>query len=59
VVADRIGPAFTIITGGVACVAAAGWFALRLPLLREQVRPIYVERGILAASPEDLGTKSL
>jgi MFS family permease len=59
VVAERFGPTLTVVIGGVACLAAAGWFALRLPLLREQVRPIYIERGILAASQEDSGTKSL
>ena len=57
--ADRIGPAPTVVLGGVACVAAAGWFALRLPRLRALVRPIYVERGILAAAEADAGAKSL
>jgi predicted MFS family arabinose efflux permease len=49
VAADRIGAPLTIVLGGVACVAGAAWLALRLPGLREQVRPIYVQRGILAA----------
>src|SRR5690349_629281 len=59
VVADRFGPTLTIVVGGCACLAAAGWFATRLPALRQLVRPIYVERGILAASEEDAGAKSL
>ncbi len=50
VAASRIGASATIVLGGVACVAAGLWLALRLPLLRAQVRPIYVERGILAAA---------
>jgi MFS family permease len=49
VLADRIGEPHTIIVGGVACVLGAGWFASRLPRLRELVRPIYVRQGILAA----------
>ena len=47
VVADRIGPTMTIFLGGIACILAGTWFALRLPKFRELVRPIYVERGIL------------
>ena len=37
----------TVLFGGVACVAAGGWFALRLPAIRTVLRPIYVEKGIL------------
>ncbi len=51
--ADRIGPQATILLGGVSCIAAGAWFATRLPRLRELVRPIYVERGILAAVEVD------
>ena len=47
VAADRIGAATTILLGGIACVAAGIWFALRLPALRAVLRPIYVEKGIL------------
>jgi MFS family permease len=57
--ADRIGPQRTILLGGIACMGAGAWFAMRLPRLRELVRPIYVERGILAASQLDGSTKSL
>jgi MFS family permease len=59
VAADRIGPQRTILFGGIACIAAGMWFALSLPRLRELVRPIYVERGILAAAQVDGTTKSL
>ena len=48
VLAARIGAAWTIFAGGVACVIAAGWFATRLGALRALVHPIYVERGIIA-----------
>jgi len=59
VAADRIGPQRTILLGGLACVAAGMWFMYRLPLLREIVRPIYVERGILGAAQIDGTSKAL
>jgi MFS family permease len=59
VAADRIGPQRTILLGGLSCIMAGVWFALGLPRLRELVRPIYVERGILAAAQVDGTTKSL
>jgi MFS family permease len=59
VAADRIGPQRTILLGGLACVAAGMWFLYRLPLLREIVRPIYVERGILGAAEMEASTKAL
>ena len=57
--ADRIGPTATIRFGGAACVAAAVWFGLRLPALRVLVRPIYIERGIIASAEMEANTKSL
>jgi MFS family permease len=57
--ADRIGPPRTILLGGLSCIAAGLWFAMRLPRLRALVRPIYVERGILAAAQVDGSTKAL
>ncbi|HZE09108.1 MAG TPA: MFS transporter [Gemmatimonadaceae bacterium] len=58
-VADRIGPMNTVTIGGVACIAAAVAFGARLPRLRAHVRPIYIERGILAAAEIEGGSKSL
>jgi len=58
-VAERIGSENTILAGGIGCMLAGGWFALRLPRLRDLVRPIYVERGILAAAEIDADVKSL
>jgi MFS family permease len=49
--ASRIGAPRTLLFGGLGCIAAALWFALLLPKLRERVRPIYVEMGILPAVP--------
>jgi MFS family permease len=50
VAADRIGAPATNVAGGVACVAAGLWLMTKLPRLRELVRPIYIERGILATT---------
>lgn len=45
--ADRFGAPHTLLLGGIACLAAAAWFARILPELRREVRPIYVRKGIL------------
>ena len=37
--------------GGLGCIAAALWFVFLLPKLRERVRPIYVQMGILPSVP--------
>lgn len=57
--AAHIGPMNTVTLGGVACLLAAAVFAGRLPALRAHVRPIYIERGILAAAEIDAGSKTL
>jgi MFS family permease len=57
--AQRFGASVTIGLGGLACLAAGLWFVLRLPHLRELVRPVYVQRGILAAPDTEPMTKSL
>jgi len=49
--ASRIGAPRTLLFGGLGCIVAALWFVLLLPKLRERVRPIYVEMGILPATP--------
>jgi len=46
-VADRIGAPHTLLMGGIGCVIGAGLFYRALPRLREFVRPIYREKGIL------------
>jgi MFS family permease len=45
--AARIGAPETLVLGGAACLAASLWFASKLPEIREVMRPIYVEMGIL------------
>jgi MFS family permease len=47
--AHRMGAPRTLLFGGIGCIAAALWFASLLPDLRQRVRPIYIERGILPA----------
>jgi MFS family permease len=56
IAAERVGAPMTIRLGGVVCIASGLWFALRLPLLRTLVRPIYIERGIIVEPPVDAGT---
>ena len=60
--ADRIGPPATICVGGVVCVLGAAWLRTRLPVIRQALRPIYLERGIITipAAPDiDTGGKTL
>jgi MFS family permease len=47
--AHRFGAPYTLLVGGLGCVLAAAWFASLLPRLRERVRPIYIQKGILPA----------
>ncbi len=49
VLAERFGEPATVVIGGVACIAGGLWFRSRLGRIRELVRPIYIERGILSA----------
>ena len=58
-IAARVGPLLTVTAGGIACVIGGVVFGLRLPKLRAHVRPIYIERGILAAAQIEAGSKSL
>ncbi len=51
--AHRLGAPHTLLIGGLGCLVAAAWFASRLPSLRERVRPIYIEKGILPAMAAD------
>ncbi len=45
--AARIGAPQTLVWCGAACVAGSLWFTRRLPKIRELIRPIYRELGIL------------
>jgi MFS family permease len=46
-IAAKVGAPWTVIGGGILCLAGAVWFAARLPLIRRVMRPIYSELGIL------------
>jgi MFS family permease len=45
--ASKIGAPWTVFIGGIVCIFGALFFAKRLPILRELVRPIYVKMGII------------
>jgi MFS family permease len=45
--ASRIGAPNTLLIGGILCILGAASFAIKLPRLREHVRPIYIKMGIL------------
>jgi MFS family permease len=45
--ASRIGAPYTLTIGGAICVCAAAWFAGQLPAVRQLVRPIYVQMGVI------------
>ncbi|MEQ1898739.1 MAG: MFS transporter [Vicinamibacterales bacterium] len=47
VLAERAGAPATIGLGGLACLGSAVWFAYRRPGLREHMRAIYLEQGII------------
>ncbi len=45
--ADSIGAKETVLAGGLCCLAGGLIFFRQLPMLREKIRPIYVDRGII------------
>ncbi len=45
-VAERIGPPYTLVIGGLLAVTAAGFYARALPAIRRDIRPVYRELGI-------------
>jgi MFS family permease len=45
--ASKIGTPNTVLIGGLACLAGAAAFALKLPALRMAARPIYVKMGLI------------
>lgn len=49
ILASRFGAPATLILGGAVCLSGSAWFALQLPEMRRQLRPVYVRLGILPA----------
>ncbi len=45
--ASKIGAPNTLLLGGTCCIIGALMFVRKLPSLREKVRPIYIEKGII------------
>jgi MFS family permease len=50
--ATAVGAPITVVINGAVVILGAAWFASRLPAVREVVRPIYQEMGILLAAEE-------
>lgn len=50
--ADRFGFQRTILGCGIYCLLVAIVFASQMPRLRRETKPIYVQRGLLAAEEE-------
>jgi MFS family permease len=46
--AEKIGADNTLLGGGLFCILAAGVFAWQLPILRSFIRPLYIQKGIIA-----------
>lgn len=59
VAAERIGAQATIAVGGAACLMFGLWFFTTLPRLRDLIRPVYAERGLLVVPDADSGAKTL
>jgi MFS family permease len=59
VAAERIGAQTTIAVGGTACLVSGLWFYTTLPRLRDLIRPVYAERGLLVVPDGDTGAKTL
>jgi predicted MFS family arabinose efflux permease len=47
--ADKFGAPSTVIFSGLAVLLGAAWFTTQLPAMRREIRPIYLEMGIVPA----------
>jgi hypothetical protein len=50
--AQKVGAPWTVIANGAAVVLGAAWFATELPAVRREIRPVYMEMGIIPAEEE-------
>ena len=50
--AQWMGAPRTVMLTGTFCIAGAGWFWTRLRAIRKEMRPIYIQLGIVPAPPE-------
>jgi predicted MFS family arabinose efflux permease len=58
-VASRIGAPHTLMMGGAMCIVGAALFASQLALLRQLVRPIYVQMGVIPELATGIHTASV
>jgi MFS family permease len=56
--AERLGTPETLLIGGGCCLAGALLFMRKLPAIREKMRPIYIEKGIISEVALGLQTAS-
>jgi len=56
--AKTIGTPYTILTGGICCMAGAIFFMKKLPELKNIVRPIYIKMGIIPEVASAIQTAS-
>lgn len=52
-IAERIGPQATLAAGGACGLAAALLYAIKLPAIRREIRPVYQDLGIVPRPPVD------
>jgi MFS family permease len=52
--AHRIGAPHTVMITGAFCVLGSIWFAVQLPKLEVEMRPVYAAKGLVPASDADL-----
>lgn len=52
-IAERVGAQVTLAAGGACALAAAIAYALMLPAIRREIRPVYQDLGIVPRPPED------
>jgi len=57
--ASRIGAPYTLMIGGALCVFGAALFAIQLPAIRQLIRPIYIQIGILPELATAINTASV
>jgi MFS family permease len=51
-IAHRMGAPFTVMLSGACLLAGAVWFSFALPKVHEEMRPIYVEQGVIVEEAE-------
>jgi MFS family permease len=57
--AHNFGAPMTVMVNGAVVLVGAAWFATRLPVLRRQIRPIYMEMGIIPAESLQLAEEEI